>query len=324
MAMETAMSKSSYVTQTIAKYYDKLFLRIAEANLVHKQLGQLNRKIEQGAGGAGTGLIAWTKWTNLPLVTAGQGEGYPTTAVSMTATQVTATPAQYDAAVSVSDILAYSSFGDIMKEAVSRLAYNAGLSIDTVIRNAIVVSGTTQNATGVAAAAWTTIPVTGYLYNSEVRKAARTLRRNDAFKQDDGYFVAVAHSDALYDLMGDTTTGGWITANTYTEGNVDKLLKGEVGRIHGVRFLETSNGYVRSNSGVVASGSIYTTGVFAKDAFGVTELQGLETFVKGFGSAGAADPTNKIATAGWKAMFAVAQLNSAFHVAINHTVSTTA
>ena len=122
-------STSTTVSQVISKYYDKLFLKIAENQLIHKQLGQHATSIGKGEGGYGSGLIAWTKWSNLTLVTAGQGEGLPTTGVSMTATQVTATPAQYDNAVTISDILAYTSFGDVMKAAVERLAYNAGLSI---------------------------------------------------------------------------------------------------------------------------------------------------------------------------------------------------
>lgn len=324
MAADAAKSTTSTVSQAIKnRYYDKLFLRIAESKFVHKQLGQINRKIEQGEGGYGSGAVYWTRWTNLPLVSAGQGEGVPTTAVSMTATNVTGTVAQYDAAVSISDLLAYTSFGDVMKAAMERLAYNAGLSIDTVVRNIIATAGTLQSATGVAGAAWTSIPVTGTLTIGEVKKSVRTLRRGDAMEQTDGLFVAAIHPDALYDLMTDSSTGGWIDANKYTEGNADKLMKGEVGKLHGVRFLESSNAYVRG-AGVTASASIYVTNVFARDAFGVTDLQNLKTFVKGFESGGTADPTEKVATAGWKTTFGAAPLNSAFQVSISHTVSSTA
>jgi len=38
---------------------------------------------------------------------------------------------------------------------------------------------------------------------------------------DDGNWIAIAHPDSLYDLMGDTTTGGWIEANKYTEVETD-------------------------------------------------------------------------------------------------------
>ncbi len=324
MAIDTAKSTTSTVAQAIkSRYYIELFLRVAESKLIHKQLGQLDRKIEQGMGGYGTGAVYWTRWSNLPLVSAGQGEGVPTTAVSMTATNVTGTVAQYDAAVSISDILAYTAFGDVMKAAMERLAYNAGISIDTVVRNLVATAGTLQSATGVAGAAWTSIPVTGTLSITEVKKAVRTLRRNDAMEMPDGLFVAAIHPDTLYDLMSDSTTGGWIDANKYTSENATKLLQGEVGKLAGVRFLETSNAYVRG-TGVTASASIYVTNFFGRDSFGVTDLQNLKTFVKDFGSGGVADPTDKVATAGWKTSFGAAPLNSAFQVSVSHTVSTTA
>jgi len=325
MATDTAKTLTSTVSQAIkSRFYDELFLRVAESKLVHKQLGQLNRQVPQGQGGYGTGVIYWQRYSNLDLVTAGQGEGVPTTAVSMSAVNVTGTTAQYDAAVSISDITAYVSLGDIMKAAMERLAYNAGLSIDTVIRNTVAISGTIQNATGVAAAAFTSIPATGYLTVNEVRKAVRTLRANDTMEQADGYFVAVAHPHSLYDLMADTTTGGWIDANKYTDSNAGKLLKGEVGKLVGARFIETSNAYRRTVSGVTASGTLYVTNFFGRDAFGVTELQNLKTYIKNFGSAGTADPTDKVATIGWKTLFGAASLNSAFQVSLTHAVSSTA
>jgi len=306
------------------RYYNKLFLKIAEDKLIHKQLGQLNKKIEQGEGGYGTGVLHWTKWTNLALVTAGQGEGVPTTAVGLSATWVTGTTAQFDNAVSISDIVAYTSFGDVMKAAVERLAYNAGLSIDTVIRNAIYMSGTVKYAT--AAASITAIPSTAVLSINEVKKAVRTLRRGDV-PDIDGYYVAAVHPDALYDLMVDTTTGGWMDAQKYTDNT--ELMKGEVGRIAGVRFLESSNaGYpgqgTTANCGVAATSTLYVTPFFGRDAYGISDLQGLKTYIKDFSSGGTSDPTDKVATAGWKCTFGVTVLNSAFYTNLIHAVSSTA
>lgn len=326
MAVDSAKTISSLAVVSTAiknRYYDELFLRVAESKLVHKQLGQLDRQIPEGQGGFGTGVVYWTRFTNLPLVTAGQGEGVPTTAVSMTATNITGSVSQFDAAVSISDLVQYTGLGDMMKNAMERLAYNAGLSIDTVIRNIIMTAGTLQNATGVASAAWTTIPVTGTLSITELRKAKRTLERNDAMQLPDGSWVAVVHPDALYDLEGDTTTGGWIDANKYSQALAENaLLKGEVGKLMGVRFLETSNAPTRG-AGIVASGTIYLTSVFGTDAFGVTNLQNLKTYIKDFQSGGTGDPTEKVATLGWKAAFGAAPLNSAFFININHSVSST-
>jgi N4-gp56 family major capsid protein len=238
---------------------------------------------------------------------------------------VTGSTAQYDNAVSISDIAAYASFGDVMKAAVERLAYNAGLSIDTIVRNTLRSSGTQQSASAVAY--WSAVPAGANLTIGESRKASRTLFANDATEQDDGSWVAVTHPHALYDLQGDSTTGGWVDANKYADPN--KLLTGEAGKLMGIRWLVTSNAATRGSSydtasAVVASSTIYVTSVFGKDAFGVSELQALKTYVKPFGSSGTADPTDKIATAGWKTLFGTNVLNSAFFVNINHTVSSTA
>lgn len=316
----------TYISETVKdRYYNKLFLKIAEAKLIHKQLGQMNQKIEKGEGGYGTGVLHWTKWVNLALVTAGQGEGVPTTANPLSAVMVTGSTAQYDNAVSISDILAYASFGDIMQGAVERLAYNAGLSIDTLIRNAIYMSGTQRLATG--AASITAIPSTAYLTVNELKKAVRTLRRSDTPELADGFYVAAVHPDALYDLMTDTTTGGWIDVQKYTDNA--PLLRGEVGRIAGVRFLESSNaGYAAQGtlaaSGVAATSSLYVTPFFGRDAYGVSELQGLKTYIKDFSSGGTGDPTEKVSTAGWKCTFGTTVLNSSFYVSLIHACSSTA
>lgn len=326
MAVDSAKSISSLTVVSTAiknRYYDELFLHVAEKKLVHKQLGQRNKQIPQGQGGFGTGTVYWTRFSNLALVSAGQGEGVPTTAQSFTAANVTGSTAQYDAAVSISDIVAYTSFGDIMKAVMERLAYNAGLSIDTVIRNIVQTAGTTQAATGVAAAAYTSIPATGTLSITEVKKAVRSLDRNDSMQQTDGFYVGVAHTDSIYDLQSDTTTGGWIDANKYTEPNADKLMSGEVGKIHGTRWLKTSNGGQLAASGVTATATLYISSLFGSEAFGVTDLQALKTYVKDFSSGGTGDPTEKVSTAGWKTTFGAAPLNSAFFVNIYHTVSST-
>ena len=217
MALETASTTAAVITRAIKdRYYNELFLRQADKKFVHKQLGQLNIKVPQGMGGYGSQVLNWTKWVNLDAITATSTEGAPTAAVVFSAIRVTGTTAQYDNAVSISDIAAYASFGDVMKAAVERLAYNAGLSIDNIVRDAIKNAGTQQSAS--ATAHYTAVPSGANLIISEIRKATRTLMANDAPEQDDGSWVSVVHPHALYDLQGDATSGGWIEANKYTEG----------------------------------------------------------------------------------------------------------
>jgi N4-gp56 family major capsid protein len=330
MAINTASTLTSTTSEAIKnRYYDELFLRVAEANLVHQQLGQLNRQIPKGENGA---TVYWTRWVNLALVTAGQGEGVPTSAVILSAVNVTGACAQYDNAVSISDLMAQYSFGDVMKAAMQRLAYNAGLSLDTVVREAVVASGVPQYAA--AQTAILPIPITAVLTIGELRKAMRTLESANAFRvgggenpndafSGNGYWVSVISPYAKYDLMGDSTTGAWIDANRYAGS--ENIFSGEVGKLYGIRFIETSNAKVygvASAGSAAVSATVHTSLITGSDFFGVTTAQNLQTFIKDFGSGGVADPTNKQATAGWKCTFGAAVLNSAFAVSLYHAVTT--
>lgn len=327
--INSAATTTSVLSQAIKnRYYDELFLRTAEATLVHQQLGQLNRQIPKGENSA---AVFWTRWLNLPLVTAGQGEGVPTTASAASAVNVTGTNAQYDAAISISDLTAMQSFGDVMKSAMRLLAYNAGLSIDTVVRNAVVNSGIGQLAGGTAGtqAAWTSVPSTAIFTIGELRKAIRTLQKNNAFtvgtntnaalEPQQGYWIAVVSPDTAYDVMGDTATGAWIDSNRYAGS--ERIFSGEIGKLYGTRFIRTSNAYSYGTANTANSAFVHATLVTGSDYFGVTTLQNLQTFIKDFGSGGIADPTNKIATAGWKCTFGSTVLNSAFAVTVANAVT---
>lgn len=325
-----------------SRYYDELFLTVSECKLVHTQLGQLNRTVPQGENAYS---IFWTRWKPLVSHTTTTGEGVATTAVNMSAVNISGTVAQYSNAIAISDILALTSMGDIMKEAVRQLAFNAGKSIDTIVRDAIVDKGMIQLAgvsTKKVATNWSAIPRTAVLSITELRKATRELRKMDAQEPDSrvsmsqgqsvstnmgagqgGYWAAVISPDSAYDLQGDTMTGAWADANRYAGS--DKLFTGEIGKLYGVRFLESSNAKVHADKGagrsaIVASGVIHETLVVGANFFGITKLQQLQTFIKPFGSAGTADPANQVATAAWKTTFGTRVLYSGYGVSIFHSV----
>jgi hypothetical protein len=69
---------------------------------------------------------------------------------------------------------------------------------------------------------------------------------------------------------------------------------------------------------------LYVTPFFGKEAYGISELQGLKTYIKDFSSGGTSDPTEKVATAGWKCLFGVTVLNSGFYTNLVHAVTSTA
>lgn len=60
----------------------------------------------------------------------------------------------------------------------------------------------------------------------------------------DGFFLAKISPDTSYDLMGDNV---WVNAKTYSD--VKALYAGEVGELHGARFLESTNPKTESSTG---------------------------------------------------------------------------
>ena len=130
-----------------------------------------------------------------------------------------------------------------------------------------------------------------------IRRAVRILKNQNAQKIN-GHFVAIIHPDTSYDLKKDPL---WEGVKMYSDPN--DLYEGEIGKIEGVRFVETTEAkkFVRAGFG---SRDVYSTLVLGSNAYGVTDIEGsgMETIIKNLGSSGTADPLNQRATVGWKAL----------------------
>ena len=147
----------------------------------------------------------------------------------------------------------------------------------------------------------------------DIYKAARYLKIQNAPKIN-GSYVAIIHPDVAYDLMRDNE---WIDAHKYSA--TENLFNGEIGKIGGVRFVETSEAKIFKNTPVNA----YSTLVLGANAYGVTEVDGgtLKTIIKPLGSSGANDPLDQRATIGWKASKCAVRLMESFMIRIESASS---
>jgi N4-gp56 family major capsid protein len=77
------------------------------------------------------------------------------------------------------------------------------------------------------------------------------------------------------------------------------MLKGEVGKLYGIRFVESPN--IKTGTGA-ASAVTYHNWVFGMEGYGVVEIDSmsLKTYVKQLGSSGVSDPLDQISTVGYK------------------------
>lgn len=298
-----ANTTTSTVSEPVGQYYESRFLMRAEENFVLEPLGMPGR-IPKHRGNT----VVWNRFTNPSAKTSALTEATDPTPTGLSATLVSATLSQYGNYERVSDILDLTAADSVVEEAIDLLAYEAALSIDTIIANTIVSGGTQQLAN--TAAHRTSVAETDTMSVTEVRKAVRTLTTFAAPKHTADRYVAVAHPDVVYDLQGDSN---WTNAHIYTEKGINAVYNGEVGELYGVRFLQSQQtANILTNSGS-ANAEVYITHIMGKGFFGVSKLQDLTTYVD--------SPSRNLvlrhgSDVGWKAAFAEAVLNDSFDVRV--------
>ena len=274
-------------------FYDMTLIDEAQAALVHDQFGQ-KRPIPKNGGKT----IEFRKFAALAKATTPLTEGVTPDGKGLTVTTITATVNQYGDYITQSDVLELTSLDNTILEATKLLGRQAGLTLDTIVRN-VLQSGTnvTYCAKVAADGAETAVTsrngldATSQLTVKVIQQVVAKLRAQNA-PTINGKYVAIIHPYVAYDLMRDPE---WIDAHKYAKP--DNLYEGEIGEVAGVRFVQTSEAKIYS-------GGVFGTLIFGDGAYGVTEISGggLQTIVKQKGSAGTADPLDQRSSVGWKAI----------------------
>lgn len=205
----------------------------SKGKLVHHQFGQLT-KIPKGK----TKTITWDKMNPLPKAKTPLTEGVTPKGTSINISRITATPKQYGAYISTTDEFDFYK-NDPSPELLKLneiLADNAGETQDSLTADILSTGTNVQYAGGKTARA--EIDSSCIMTVEEIRKAVRTLKNNKANPVDKD-FVAVVDPDVAFDLMSDSA---WENVKTYSDPK--DMYNGEIGRLYGVRFVETTEAKV--------------------------------------------------------------------------------
>lgn len=250
-------------------------------------------------------------------------EGTAISLSAISATTITATLSGFGTAIGVSDLIVMTGISDVVRGAVVELSKGAALKIERKTRQTISATGQLIPARNTAIASSGTITTSSTIYGRDLYKAAAKLRQSDARTWPDGYFAAVMHPSVALNIRteGSTTTAGsWIEVNKYaTNDTVGQCYRGEIGRIGGVRVVESSEAKQVYGSPLSAANSGFLTLVVGPGAFGEVELDGMaaSVYVHQVGSAGSADPINQRGSVGVKVYFAPVALEAARMVRIS-------
>jgi N4-gp56 family major capsid protein len=285
----TNLTTSSGLTDEMKTYYSDYLIDNAIPKLVHDQFGQKHPIPKNGGK-----TIEFRKYSPLPKLTTPISEGVTPDGQSLTMSTIEATVAQYGGYITLSDVLLLTAIDNNLVQATKLLGAQAGSTLDTITRE--VLNGGTNAIFAGGKEARGDLDAASLLTVDDIKKAVRLLK-NQSAEQISGSWVGIIHPDIAYDLTNDPA---WKDVKTYSDPS--DIYEGEIGKIFGVRFVETTEAKIWAGAGN-GGRAVYSTLILGDNAYGVTEISGggLQHIVKQLGSAGTGDPLDQRATAGWKA-----------------------
>jgi N4-gp56 family major capsid protein len=154
--------------------------------------------------------VKFTIFNDLSEKTSTLTEDTDVTPVAMGDSQVEVTLAEYGNAVNTTAKLRGTSFLDVDAAAANLVGYNAGISIDGVIRD--VLAGGTNVVYGgggtTTPSARNTVTASDIIEANDVRKVVAALRKANAVSFN-GMYMGYIHPDVSYDLRRETGVASW-------------------------------------------------------------------------------------------------------------------
>jgi len=245
MPTQTTINTASPNTYLLKTFYDRKMLEWAKTQFVYANYGQ-KRSIPRNSGKT----VEFRRWKLFDVNTATLEltEGVTPAGQSIGQTKVEATVKQYGAYVEVSDVLDMVGYDPVISDMSELLGEQIGTCLEWVTRDAMIAGASVQYAGGRAATS--AITATDVLTVDDVRKAVRTLKKAKARKFTNGgkpHFICICDPDVTFDLQSDSK---WEDVRKYQDK--ESIYNGELGRMYGVVFVE-------STEGKVSSQSVYTT-----------------------------------------------------------------
>ena len=308
--VETPRTTTNSMSAELKAFYDTELLENARVEMFYEQFGK-----KQPLPKNHKGQVEWRKWNVFPradkLVEGVIPAGKP---FGMTA--VTGSIDQYGIYTAITDKLELRAYDDVILGATEEMGASAAETQEALIRNALL-AGTNvlycdniTLATGAVAGTPTTpatmeasATVMSLLTPTMVNKAA-TLMKKNRVPTINGKYYAVIHPSVAYELR---QSPEWIESHKYAA--TQQIFNGEIGELHGVRFIENVFAPVLTTVGSgqsavsyknKADGATYATYFFGKDAFGIIDPEGggLEMIIHDKDEIGG--PLNQFSTIGYK------------------------
>ena len=225
------MTTSEGVAPLMQAVLNRHLIETAKPTLVHTQFGQ-----KVGIPKGKTKTVAWDKMSPLPKAKKPLEEGITPKGSTVNVTRITAEPEQFGNYITFTDQLDFFAHDPSPKvlNYNELLGDNAAETLESIAADVLSSSTNVQYAGGVTSRA----ALTDTLTVDEVRMAVRTLKGNKA-KKINGDYICIVHTDIAHDIMSDPK---WERPHTYSD--TKELYAGEIGRLYGVRYIESPDAKV--------------------------------------------------------------------------------
>ena len=287
-------------------FYDTELLENARVELFYAQFAK-RQNLPANHGGK----VEWRKWNTFERAGKLQ-EGVIPTGQKFGVTSLTGSIDQYGTYTSITDKLELRAFDDVILGATEEMGASAAETQEVLIRDALLINTNVlycdniSVATGAkvgtptAAAEMDATDTTMALLTPKMVNKAVTILKKNRVPKINGKYYAVVHPSVAHDLR---ESEGWIEAHKYAAP--EELFNGEIGELHGVRFIENAFAPVLGGDETAdyknkAGTMSYASYFFGKDSFGIIDPAGgaLEMIVHDKSEIGG--PLNQFSTIGYK------------------------
>ena len=297
----TAFSGNNTLAPELKDFYDTELLENARVEQFYAQFAK-----RQPLPANHKGTVEWRKWNSFAPA-AQLTEGVIPTGQKFGVTSITGSIAQYGTYTAIADRLELRAYADVILGATAEMGASAAETQEKLIRDALLTGTNVLYCDNILNGAFVSTPTTcatmlddatgrSVLTPAMVNKAVTIMKKNRV-PRINGRYYAVIHPSVAHDLR---ECEGWIEAHKYA--SPDELFNGEIGELHGVRFIEDvfapvlKSGTNKNKS----DGAVYATYFFGKDSYGIIDPEGgaLEMIIHDKAEIGG--PLNQYSTIGYK------------------------
>lgn len=308
----SAFSGANTLSGELKTFYDTELLENARVELVYAQFAK-KQPLPRGRGKT----VEWRKWNT--FARAGKlTEGVIPTGQKFGMSVKTASIDQYGTFAAVSDQLELHAYDDVILGATEEMGASLAETQEVLIRDALLTNtnvlycdnvtedGTfvstptscaTMAAGGTTGSSDSATPNGWAKLTPDMVAKAVTKMKKDRVPMIHGKYAMVIHPSVAYDLR---KSKDWVEAHKYAA--TTELFNGEIGELHGMRFIEDVFAPVLTGSSYKnkANGATYACYAFGKDSFGIIDPDGggAEMIVHDKSEIGG--PLNQFSTIGYK------------------------